>query len=106
MKTGTYYYFGGRMVKNGSAWVYGDRLGVDREVLSIWAGAAERDAEWDGEVHGVFEGCGDGTGLCGSEVLSAGDGEVFDGGSDERRSEGSRQLQQVPLCWGRSDQPN
>jgi len=26
-QTGTYYYFGGRMVKNGSAWVYGDRLG-------------------------------------------------------------------------------
>ncbi|HZV06182.1 MAG TPA: RHS repeat-associated core domain-containing protein, partial [Gemmataceae bacterium] len=25
--TGTYYYFGGRMVKNASAWVYGDRLG-------------------------------------------------------------------------------
>src|SRR5579883_2520604 len=26
-QTGTYYYFGGRMVKNASAWVYGDRLG-------------------------------------------------------------------------------
>src|SRR5579885_1485299 len=54
--------------------------GVDREVLSIWAGAAERDAEWDGEVHGVFEGCGERERLCGESVYAAGDGEIFDGG--------------------------
>src|SRR5579883_1779217 len=54
--------------------------GVDREVLSLWAGAAERDAEWDGEVYGVFEGCGERERLCGESVYAAGDGEVFDGG--------------------------
>src|SRR5579883_2302869 len=55
-------------------------VGVDQEVLSLRHGAAERDAEWDGEVYGVFEGCGERERLCGESVYAAGDGEVFDGG--------------------------